>query len=558
MKKALLLGLLLLLKPSMLLAQVANNTALVGTITDSADAVIVGAKVTAVEHDSKVTYTDVSNGQGYYSMPNILPGTYDITVEMNGFQKVLKTGAIVSTNQSPRTDLHLSVGSTTAEVSISANTPAISTDDALLGETLTADTISNLPMNGRHALDLATTSSNVAESGTTLTGLPPGNTFNGGGTRGVNQSITLDGISIMNNLGSTVTVSVNPDALGSQQIRNGNYTAQDGNSLGIHINQVTKNGTNAFHGTVYDYLQNDAFNSRGYNHSITIPKKTALRYNIFGGEISGPIVIPFLYNGRDKAFFMGSYEGLRSHTVQNSFSQAMTADERNGDFSVLLNTAINGASGKQILLYSPFDGHPYFNLATGVQKIDDAPAASRSQVAAILKFAALPNQPAGTILTQNNLAILPSSTNYDSTADRVDYNIGEKIRIFARYIYQNQLNLTTSRDIVNNGYSPSQDRNGAVGVTYLITPNLVNDFRVGFNWLVTNALNYEYENGIKGDDTSLGIPGFNVGDSSGNPGLPTISAGYAINTGAQDGTNWFQDDRTYTLYDQIKLDPRSP
>ncbi len=357
MRKALILCLLLLLSPLMLPAQVANNTTLVGTVTDTVGAVVVGAKVLAVEHDSKVAYHDTTNAQGYYSIANILPGTYDITVEQAGFQKTLASGVVLLLNQSARTDITLKVGSETTEISVTAHTQVIQTDDSLLGETVTENQIAGLPMNGRNALDLANVASNVTVStGSALTGVPPGKTASGAGTRGVNNSLTLDGITIMNNLGSTATVQPNPDSLGAVQTQNGNYTAQYGDYLGIHINEATKSGTNAFHGTAYDYLQNDAFNSRGFNRSVTVPTKNKLRYNLFGGVVSGPVVIPFLYNGRNKTFFLASYEGLRTHTVTNSYSQSFTADERNGDFTVLLDPVANG-TGKGILLYSPIDGH---------------------------------------------------------------------------------------------------------------------------------------------------------------------------------------------------------
>jgi len=551
MKKSLICCLMLLLCPLFAGAQVANNTSLVGTVSDNTGGVLVGAHVIAVEHASKVTYTVVTNQEGYYSISGgVLPGTYDITVEQAGFQKTIATGVILTLNLSVRTDFALRVGSQTTEVSVSADTKAIQTDDAVLGETVTTKQISDLPMNGRNMLDLANIASNVSiPTGSALTGVPPGKQASGAGTRGVNNSVTLDGISIQNNLSSTLTVQPNPDALESVQTQNGNYTAQYGNYIGIHINAATRSGTNAFHGTMYDYLQNDALNSRGFNTSPTVPQKTALRYNLFGGVFSGPVVIPFFYNGRNKTFFMASYEGLRTHTVAHSYTQALTPAELAGDFTALLSPAQSGLS-KPNLIFSPIDGHAYYNPNTGKQIIDDQPAANSPIVRNILGYAALANVP-GAPLTVNNLTTTGSTLSENSTLDRVDQTIGDKIRIFARYDWQAVTSSTIAREYVNNGYNPVNVRNGVAGITYVITPNLLNDLRGGFNWLKTASLSYFYQNGPKDPDASLGIPApFGIGQSSGNPGLPDILGGTSFSVNER-GANWIQDDRTYQLYDQL-------
>src|ERR1700722_9532509 len=272
----------------MLPAQVSNNTALVGTVTDQSGSVVPNAKVVGTNVDTKVEYPGTTNAEGYYSIPFVLPGTYNITVEAPGFSKVATKGVIVTINLAVRTDTVLKVGSTAAEISVSASTPVISTDDALLGETVSTEQVRDLPVLGRQALQLAQTASNVQVSGTALTGNPPGNRASGAGTRSINNSISLDGISIMNNLITTAFIVPNADALDSVQTQNGNYTAQYGDYLGVHINEVTKSGTNSFHGTAYDYLQNDAMNAKSRLQPVT-QAKAPLRYNLFGAVVSGPI-----------------------------------------------------------------------------------------------------------------------------------------------------------------------------------------------------------------------------------------------------------------------------
>jgi len=228
MKKSIVLALSLLLCPLFATSQTVNNTSLVGTVSDSTGSVIVGVKVSAVNEDTGFRYDVVTNAEGYYSITGqIVPGTYDVTADIAGFEKGLKTGVVVTLNEAARTDFSMKPGSETQEISVTANTPAIQTDDALLGETVPQVQVEELPMNGRNVLDLANIASNVSVStGSALTGVPPGKTANGAGTRGVNNSLTLDGITIMNNLGSTATVQPNADALEGVQTQNGNYTAQ--------------------------------------------------------------------------------------------------------------------------------------------------------------------------------------------------------------------------------------------------------------------------------------------------------------------------------------------
>ncbi|QHN03222.1 TonB-dependent receptor [Granulicella sp. WH15] len=509
-------------------AQVANNTSLVGTITDPTGSVVAGAKVIGTNRDTKVAYTGTTNAEGYYSIPFINPGTYDVTVDMTGFKKVTASNVVVTVNLAVRTDVTLSIGSDTSEVSVSAQTSTLSTDDAMLGETVDQEKVHDLPINGRQALSLAQTASNITVSGTALTGNPPGNNASGAGTRGVNNSITLDGVSIMNNLGSTATLVPNPDALSAVQVQNGNYTAQYGDYLGVHINQVSASGTNKIHGTVYDYIQNDALNAKSWL-STSATKKPTSRYNQFGGVVSGPIFIPHFFDGRNKAFFLASYEGLRDTFSTFTIGTVLTDRMRTGDFGELGNQLVD-----------PYTKKPYLNNI-----ITEAINPVSSKVLPYLTRANLPGA------TNNFQGNLNNVVNSNSTLDRIDYNIGENVRLFARFDWQSVFNEADSINYAGNNYGPTVSKNGAAGYTHIITPNLVNDLRVGSNIVVTRNINYFDQNNIQGAGSALGIPGFTSDVTAANPGLPTINITNYQGTGGEDGTNWFQDDRTLTGYDQL-------
>jgi Carboxypeptidase regulatory-like domain/TonB dependent receptor len=510
-----------------LYAQVANNTALVGTVTDASGGVIANASVTAVNESTGISYPGSTNGQGYYSIQFILPGTYDITVEQQGFEKAVSKGIAVQLNMAARTDVKMLVGSANTEVLVTASTPALSTDDAMIGETLGVTKLENLPIAGRRPLDLATTASNVLSiSGNPYTGGPPGVSFIGAGTRPVHNSITLDGITVMNSLGSTTPVNPNADALQAVQTQTGNFTAQYGSYMGVHINMDTKSGTNELHGTAYEYLQNDLMDAKSFftRTGVTIPE---LRFNQFGGVVGGPVIIPKLYNGRDKLFFLGSYEGLRQISASTTVGTVLTAAMRTGNFSAITTPLKNPATGA---LYPN-------NQVTNI-----SPIATK-----FLAYMPMPNV-AGT--TNNLVTGTPTNININSTLDRVDYAIGPNIRLFGRYYWQSLTALSGSLIPTNNTSSPTHDSNGEFGYTQVITPNLINDFRFGYNKLTSNLLNAFAENGMKGAGSALGIPGFTMDVDGNNPGIPSASITNYLELGS-DGTNWYQDDRTLHGYDQV-------
>jgi hypothetical protein len=530
----------MLLSPLFLRAQVADNTALVGTVTDPTGSVVVGAKVTGVNRDTKVSYTGTTNSEGFYSILFVSPGTYDVSVEMTGFRKMTTSGVVVEINHAVRTDFSLSVGSETSVVSVSADNPPLSTDDALLGETVAEQQVHDLPLNGRRAIDLAATASNITLSGNALTGNPPGVRASGSGTRSINNSISLDGISIMNNLITTATLTPNPDALSAVQTQNGNYTAQYGDYLGVHVNLVSKSGTNNFHGTAYNYLQNDALNAKSW---LAKPgdKVNKLRYNMFGGVLSGPVIIPGLYNGRDKTFFLGSYEGLRNNGSTFTTSTVLTNKMRQGDFSEITTQLYNP---KTRFTLCP---GPDYNCPAAAYPGNVVPV---SPVAAkILPYLSTPTA-SGT--ANNWTGNLPSQINANSTLDRVDHNIGGKASLFGRFAWQSVNNFNQAVNLANTAYTTTKTRNGAAGYTHIFTPKLVNDLRFGFNVVNTFILNQQAQKGDKTAGSNLGIPGFTADVDSNNPGLVDMMLSSGTYQGiAQTGTNWYQDDRQLTFYDQI-------
>ena len=550
MKKALVCCFVFLLSPVFLGAQIANNTSLVGTVLDSSGSVVSGAKVTAVEEATKVTYSGTTNDAGYYAITFIQSGTYDITVEQTGFSKVSTVGVPVAIDLAVRTDFNLKVGALTDAVTVlSASTPPLSTDDASLGETFGTKHVEDLPVQGHNALEIAALASNVIiGSKTNYSGNPPGVDFIGAGQRETQNEITLDGVSIMNNLGNVTPARPSTDMISEVQMQSGNYTAQYGSYLGVHVNVVSKAGTNTYHGVAYDYIKNTVFNAHNFFDTATT-KKAPLNYNQWGFTLGGPIIIPKLYDGRNKTFFFGSYEKLNQKAQSPGTSTVMTSAMEGGDFSALATFDPNtGACTSGICLKDPYKNnafYPHNQIPANELNTGTALIAKKYEAYVPLPTVAGINNNLSNVYFPNNIFVA-------QTLERVDENIGERVRLFARFHWQNLYYSNGNQVPVSGGYGPGNSRNYAIGYTHVITPRLVNDFHIGLNQFLTDSLNYWYVNNLKTAGTDLGIPGFNYDTTDNMPGIPNVNVTNAtgMNVG-NNGTNWFQDDRSIDAYDQM-------
>lgn len=545
MKKAIYCCIGILLSVLCMRGQVANNTSLVGTVGDPSGQLISGGQVVAVEETTKVMSTSQTNGEGYYAITFIRPGTYDITVTMNGFKKVTKTGVVVPVDRAVRTDFTLPVGSAETVVTVNADTPPMSTDDATLGETFATQAVEDLPVSGHNAMDIATMASNVyVGSKTSYQGNPPGEDLEGAGQREIQNSITLDGVSLMNDLVSTSPAHPADDMISQVQMQSGNYPAQYGGYLGIHVNMVSKNGTNNVHGSAYDYVKNTALDAYPFISNAATSKKPILHSNQWGGTVGGPVFIPKLYNGKNRTFFFGSYEKLNQIGQGSGYSSVLTPAMESGDFSAIgaYNSSTKTCTGTCIV--DPTTGQYYVNNQIPSGQLSTANAAIAKKYEA---YMVAPNL-SGVSNNLNNS--YPSNTIIEQTLDRVDENIGSNIKLFFRAYWENLTFVSGTSFAANASNGPTRQRNYSIGYTHIISQHLVNDLNLGVNKLIAENLNYWYTAGLKDAGTQLGIPGFTADTTYGNPGVPLLGISNFQGVG-NGGANWFQDDRSINLYDQL-------
>src|SRR3954452_22936128 len=362
--------------PALLIAVTAlaqtTSTSIVGTVLDASGATITGAKVTATNVNTNVATATVTTDTGDYAFPLLDVGEYRVSVEQTGFKPEARQGIVLQVNEKFRVDFHLQVGSQTEKGTVTAEAVNLRTDEASIGGTVEQRRLVELPMNGRNVGNFAVLNPGVGfgsrhgydgQSGTGG-GVPiPGQTIAiiANGQREVSQHATLDGVVATEARVNTVPFSPSPEAMEEVRVISGSYSAEYGFNAGAQLVMIMKSGTNDFHGSVYDYLRNDKFDAEGYFQNYFTPagqarvNKTALRQNQFGGVIGGPVIIPKLYDGKNKTFFMFNYEGRRRREP-GAISTALVPSDamRSGDFSALLNRRnAAGAALPAIQIFDP-------------------------------------------------------------------------------------------------------------------------------------------------------------------------------------------------------------
>jgi hypothetical protein len=498
-----------------LAAQVASSTTLVGTVTDTSGAAVPGARVVAVQDATKASYKGVTSGTGDYTLPYVAVGTYTITVDAGGFQRVVHTNVSIEVNHTVRSDFALPLGAVTDQVIVSDAPPAIATDDAALVQTLSSTTISSLPVVGHDALQLALTSAGVQLSSNVTVGDPPGEAFAGPGYRGEQQDVSLDGVTLMNSIHVTVDFPPSPDALQEFSVQTGTYSAQYGGHLGIHVNAISKTGGNAFHGVLSEYNQNGLFAAHG-RFDLPGTRKNPLNQNQFGGELDGPVIVPKLYNGKNKTFFMFDYQGRREINKTATIFTVMTAPERTGDFTALLTAP------HPVTLADPVSSGCI--VANVIQPQCISPYAQQ-----LLNF--MPPDPNLPGVTQNLNYSVANADPWNQYIGRLDETINDNSRLFFRYAYMNADPYAGIAFFPDSAYTPSKQNNFVVGYTRVISPNLVNQFLIGRNQVSIRSTNGYYNNPSLASQLSvLSIPGY--ANPPGNPGDPSVAITNYTGTGS--------------------------
>lgn len=484
-----------------------NSTGRVlGVVTDSQGAVVVGAKVTATNTGTNAHWEVLTNSDGAYQVLNLPIGNYAVSVERSGFHKAVIPAQELTINQSLRVDVSLKVGSNTEVVEVQSESAMVETVVPTVGGTVTGAPVQDLPLNGRNVLDLALTQPGVTPAQPNVlgaaAGVPTGE-FSVAGGRDNAVTYLLDGGNNTSVTYGAPVVNPNPDTIAEFRILDNNYTAEYGRSAGGVVSVVTKSGTNQLHGSLFDYLRNDALNATNYfNKSQADPTlnspRPVLKRNQFGGTIGGPIV-------KNRIFFFFGYQGQRQNsiTVGNGLT-VFTPAELTGDFS----QSGRDAQGNPI----PDPGvaaflttHPYFQSdpTLAAQAVID-PTKLDSVAAAYVSNKLLPVSSSGFLIPNG-----PSYDNRDEYNLKTDFAASEKDRVTLTLVkFHNPTEYAFLPGFAPNvpgfpGLSEFNNYFGGISYTHMFSPNTLNEFHLT----------------AQRDDNLLNFPG------SKQPGPPALGIG---------------------------------
>jgi outer membrane receptor protein involved in Fe transport len=455
-----------------------GGATLSGTVTDPSGAVVPGASVSVKNTATSVTRNVATDSAGFYSVPNLLPGKYDVTGSGTGFSTLVQAGIVLGVGDSQILNLSLKVGQATQSVVVAATTPAVQLATSDITSGVEESTIRELPLNGRDWTQLATlepgvTSTNSIQAGAgTILRITRGfgTTLTISGARPEQNSYRIDGINVNNYVngspGSVTGGALGVDALQEFSVVTSNYSAEYGRTSGGVVDAVTKPGSNQLHGSAYEFVRNSALDARNYFDGPQIPD---FERNQFGASAGGPIQ-------KNRTFIFGDYEGIRQNLGVTTLSDVPSLDARNG----ILHNA---------------DG------STTTITVDPN----------VVPFLAAWPVPNGPILAPGNTAIFTlvsqdvvSENFYSARADRT---ISAKDGLFASWQYDTS--STSTPDALDNVQFPGHTTRvlAAIGENHVFSSQLVNSFRVGYNRSTASTFGFTPISPLATDPSLAAVPG---------------------------------------------------
>ncbi len=505
------------------LAQTFQGT-LRGRVVDPADAAISGAKITIFDEGTKVSRTTVSNDQGEYVFTSLTPATYTIDTEASGFKKIERPGVVVATQAVVAVDVKLELGLVAEQVTVAAETPVLQTADASVGQVIDSQKITDLPVLGRNPFfvgKLAQTVVFVANPKFARMQDQNGNSqvsIAGGPLRTNNYMV--DGISIADSTNRAVILP-SPEAVQELKIQANTYDAEVGSTGGGTFNTLLRSGTNELHGSGVghiretDWLANTFFANRAGQPIADQPFKD------WAGSLGGPIVIPKLYDGRNKTFFFVATEAYRQQDGNTTTLSLPTTLEQQGNFSQSF-----GKSGAQQTIYDPLSTTAAGTRTPFVGNI--IPASELDPIGVKLaSYYPAPNLPTPYYGAPNYSFTGSYPNRGDQRTFKADHVFNSWLRASGSYIHQKTFETDFPTNIFPNPATPSQslccDRKvDATQANATITPDptTVIAVRWGFNRFYSRST----QESAGFDLSSLGLPQSLVSVTP-NPAFPTITMG---------------------------------
>jgi hypothetical protein len=527
-------------------AQVDQGT-IAGTVTDPTGAVVPNAAVTVINVDTGFTQASTTDSKGIYTFSPLKIGRYTVRVSAQGFITKQQDNVQLHVGERAGVDVVLGIGSQET-VEVTAEAPLLQTGDGSTGQVIDAKTIVDTPLNGRNYVFIAQLSAGIAP-GNGSRGSGKGD-FSANGMRSEQNNFLLDGVDNNVNVvdffnGASYNVKPPPEALAEFKVQTGSYSAEYGHSAGAVVNVSVKSGTNSPHGSVWEYVRNDAFDIHEWSSfgNRIVPK---YRQNQFGGTLGFPII-------KNKLFLFGDAEANRIIFAESGNYSVPTALMRQGNFSELLNTNLTGSTPVQLV--QPNSGNTATPLSCNGQANVFCAGQMNQTALNILNLYPLPNQTVNGRITNNffsNRNAVDNTTQFDI---RMDYNASQKDQAFVRASYSNTPGTRTPvfGDVLDGGgfgdtgsivnFSEAI----AASETHVFNPNLVNEVRFGYNYghfgfQQPNASNINLA-------TSIGLGGIPAGALNG--GLPNVALTGMSSFGTPTWTPTNEYQNVYQILDNI-------
>ena len=482
-----------------------------GTVTDPAGATVAGASVTAIQIETGLTRTASTDRAGEYVLLELPVGHYRLQATAKGFQSYIQQGITVDVNETATIPVRLAVGTETQKIEVQADAQLIQTTVTSLGKTVSERDVLELPLNGRNFSELGLLQPGVApltpglrEAGGSLR---DGQAYAVNGQRPESNNFLIDGANNFNGVDGGFVLRPPLDAITEFKILTHNANAEFGDALGSTTNIITRSGTNGFHGSLWEFLRNDAFDATNYFASSTEP----LKQNQFGGRFGSPII-------KDKTFFFGYYEGFRNHQGETVQSTVPSVAERNGDFSKICQTGFdqNGfckdtdSNGQPInTLFNVFLNKPYPFNQMPLTPPDTSPLSL-----GLLSLFPVPNT--GDNLYTSTQIVTESS---DQFGVRLDHQLTSADTLNFRYAYANgtEFNPIPTSGASVPGFPVGQEQraqNFVATETHSFSPTMIGVARFSFlrnkflygertNHTTPESLGFQYQSSL---DLAVGPP----------------------------------------------------
>ncbi len=491
-----------------------------GEVHDTSGAVIAGAAVGVTNQATGATRNAVTNEVGSYSFPSLPPGIYDLKVSTSGFQTITHPGVELQVQQTARVDFTMELGQQTQVVEVTGGAPLVTTEDATIGTVIENRRIVDLPLNGRNFLSLVSLAPNVTSGFGASTGAMPGmvgdranlTAISVGGQRPMFNNYTLDGLEDTFVEGNTYMVMPSIDALQEFKVQTGIYPAEFGREV-TQINVSTKSGGNEYHGTVYEFIRNDAVDAKIYQFTASPTVVEPFKWNQFGFTLSGPLSIPKLFNAKNRLFFMVNYEGFRERQQIQNIATVPTAAMDAGNFSGPGLPKIYDPLTRVTPANGPITASAFPNNIIPTSRL--APTSLILQ-----QYVPLPNQP-GSALANNYEAGAAEPINRDQFNLRADFVESSHSSWFGRYSWGNESQLVAGLFPLQGQTVIDDPWQALISNTRVLSPTLVNEARFGVVEFANLTLpQTAYLDNVVGQ---LAIPGLVAKPNPAGWGIPNIT-----------------------------------